>query len=97
MEDILYYNALYDLYKSLLTDSQKKYFEDYYFHNLSFTEIADDYQVSRNAAFKQVHIVTEKLEEYEEKLHLYKKRKKLLEIAQQIENEKIKKDLENII
>ena len=97
MEDVLYYNALYDLYGSLLTDSQKKYFEDYYFHNLSFTEIAEDYQVSRNAAFKQVHIVVEKLKEYEEKLHLYEKRNKLLEMAKEIENEKMKKDLENLI
>ena len=65
MEDVFYYNELYDLYGSLLTDKQKKYFEDYYFNNLSFSEMADAYDVSRNAAFKQTHIVTDKLEEYE--------------------------------
>ena len=33
MEEYVYYNELYDLYGDLLTDKQKKYFEDYYFSN----------------------------------------------------------------
>ena len=41
MDKYLYYNELYDLYGDLLTDKQKKYFEDYYFNNLSFSEMAD--------------------------------------------------------
>ena len=75
MEDIVYYNELYDLYGELLTDKQRKYFEDYYFHNLSFSEMAENYNVSRNAAFKQIHIVLDKLEEYERILQLKKKRR----------------------
>ena len=78
MEDVVYYNELYDLYGDLLTDKQKKYFEDYYFNNLSFSEMAEAYDVSRNAIFKQLHITTDKLEEYESKLGLLKKKKKLL-------------------
>ena len=35
MEDYVYYNELYDLYGNLLTDKQRKYFEDYYFNNMS--------------------------------------------------------------
>ena len=62
MEDVVYYNELYDLYGELLTDKQRKYFEDYYFHNLSFSEMAENYNVSRNAAFKQIHIVLDRLE-----------------------------------
>ena len=96
VEDIVYYNDLYDLYGSLLTEKQKEYFEDYYFHNMSYAEMAEDYDVSRNAMFKQVHIVIEKLEEYEEKLHLYQKKKKLLAISNQIVDEKIRDLLENI-
>lgn len=96
MEDIVYYNALYDLYGALLTEKQKEYFEDYYFHNMSYAEMAEDYEVSRNAMFKQVHIVIEKLKEYEEKLHLYQKKNKLLDISNQITDEKIRDLLENI-
>ena len=64
---------------------------------MSFSEMADDYDVSRNAAFKQVHIVMEKLDEYESKLELYKKRNELLKISSEIEDEKIKEKLENLI
>ena len=67
MEDVIYFNELYDLYGCLLTDKQREYFEDYYFNNLSFSEMAENYDVSRNAIFKQLHIATDKLEEYEEK------------------------------
>ena len=97
MEDVVYYNELYDLYGELLTDKQRKYFEDYYFDNLSFSEMAEDYDVSRNAAFKQVHIVIQKLEEYEKRLRLLEKKKLLLDIISQIKDEKIKSQLENLI
>jgi predicted DNA-binding protein YlxM (UPF0122 family) len=96
MDEIVYYNSLYDLYGCLLTEKQKEYFEDYFFHNMSFSEMADDYSVSRNAAFKQVHIVMEKLDEYEEKLKLFEKKNTLLELAKEEDNKEIKGILENI-
>ena len=97
MEDFVYYGELYDLYQELLTTKQKNYFEDYYFQNLSLGEMAENYDVSRNAIFKQIHIVTEKLEEYEEKLQLFKKKKKLEEISQSIDDLSIRKQLEELI
>ena len=96
MDDIIYYNDLYDLYGDLLTDKQKEYFEDYYFNNLSFSEMADNYDVSRNAIFKQIHIVTDKLVEYEEKLKLLQKKKMLTEIIENVKDVDIKKKLESI-
>ncbi len=77
MEDVILFNELYDLYGGLLTEKQREYFDDYYFNNMSFSEMADDYDVSRNAVFKQVHIVMDKLTEYESILHLKEKRDKL--------------------
>ena len=97
MEEVLYFNELYDLYSGLLTDKQREYFEDYYFNNLSFSEMAENYEVSRNAIFKQIHIVTDKLEEYESILKLHEKRKKLEEIARTIDNIDAKKALEELI
>ncbi len=82
MEDVVYYNELYDYYGELLTDKQKKYFEDYYFHNLSFSEMAANYGVSRNAVFKQIHIVLNKLDEYEKILKLKEKREKIRQLLQ---------------
>ncbi len=97
MDEVVYYNELYDLYGELLTEKQREYFEDYYFNNLSYAEMADDFDVSRNAIFKQVHIATDKLIEYEDKLHLLEKKKKLLEIIDEVEDKNIKKKLEEII
>ena len=97
MEYYIYYGELYDLYQQLLTDKQRSYFEDYYFQNLSLGEMAENYKVSRNAIFKQLRIVTDKLEEYEEKLQLLEKRKKLEEISQAIDDLSIKKQLEELI
>ena len=97
MEEVIYYNNLYDLYGDLLTDKQKKYFEDYYFNNLSFSEMAENYNVSRNAVFKQLHIVTDKLEEYESKLKKKKKREKLLKVIDSINDKKLKEKLEDLI
>ena len=97
MEDVLYFNELYDLYGDLLTEKQREYFEDYYFNNLSFSEMAENYDVSRYAIFKQIHIVTDKLKEYESVLKLHEKRKKLEEIVKNIDNFELKIALEELI
>ena len=68
---------LYDIYKNLLTDKQKSYFEDYYFMDLSLSEIAINNNVSRNAVFDQIKRVEKALLDYEEKLHLKNKFSKL--------------------
>ena len=83
IEKMVEIGLLFEQYKELLTDKQREYFEDYYFNNMSFSEMADDYDVSRNAVFKQVHIVTDKLTEYESILHLKEKRDKLDKILEE--------------
>ena len=72
-----YYSSLYDLYKSLLTDKQRGYFEDYYFNDLSLFEIASNNGVSRNAIYDQLQKVINILEDYESKLGLSRKEKAL--------------------
>ena len=59
--------------------------------------MAENYDVSRNAIFKQIHITVEKLQEYEEILHLFLKKQKLMD-ALQLEQEKdIKKQIEEVL
>ena len=76
----LYIISLYDTYNSLLTDKQRKYFEDYYFNNLSLQEIADSYDVSRNAISKTLKEIKEKLDYYESNLKLLGNNKKIREL-----------------
>lgn len=73
LEKIVYINELYDLYKDLLTDKQRDYFEKVYFDNYSLSETAEIYKVSRNAVHLQVNSVKADLIEYENKLHLREK------------------------
>lgn len=90
MENIIFYNSLYDLYGDLLTEKQKIYFEDYYFNNLSLAEMAENYGVSRNAISKQLHIITQKLINFENKLKLNDKREKLVDLVNKITDSKLR-------
>ncbi len=96
MDEVIYYNQLYDLYGQLLTEKQQEYFENYYFNNLSLSEMADNYGVSRNAIHKQLKIVIDKLEHYENILQLNDKFKKLELVLEKINNEQICKEIEEI-
>ena len=96
MEETIYYSALYDCYKSLFTEKQQSYFEGYYFYNLSFGEIGENEGVSRNAICKQVREVCKKLENYEEKLHLYQLKTMLEKWIESEQNEEIKTKLEKL-
>ena len=54
MEYRLYITSLYDIYNSLLTEKQKTYFEEYYFNNLTLSELSENYGISRNGIYKQI-------------------------------------------
>ncbi len=93
---LLYFNDLYDYYGELLTDKQKQYFEDYYLNNLTLSEIAENNNISRNAIHKQLKEAENKLEYFEEKLNLLNRRKKIENIIKNL-NEKIKREIEELI
>ena len=84
MEEFVYYNNLYDYYKELLTDKQRNYFEDYYQNNLTLSEMADNYLVSRNA-----------IQNYETKLKLCDKMNKIVDLVK--DDKKLLSEIERII
>lgn len=83
---------LYDYYENLLNENQRDIFEDYYFDNLSLNEIAENNAVSKNAIFKQLKSIEEKLIDYEEKLQFNKKFSKLEELVNKINDETLKEE-----
>lgn len=97
MEKNVHMVILYDIYNELLTDSQKQYFEEYYFNNLSLAEISENLDVSRNAVHKQIKVIEKKLEDFENVLKLYSKSIKLEKIIKKIDNKEIKKELEELL
>lgn len=96
MEKMFYLNDLFDLYGELLTDKQQMYFKDYYFDNLSYGEIGEKYGISRNAIFHQLKIIEEKLENFEKKLNLLDKKKRINDIIEIVDDKRIKDTLKNI-
>ena len=96
MEEVLYYTELFDFYGTLLTEKQQNYFKDYYFNNLSLSEIAENYEITRNAIHNQLREAKENLEYYEKNLQLIDKQKKVKKIYLEVTDEKIKKELKNL-
>ncbi|PAK44634.1 putative DNA-binding protein [Peribacillus simplex] len=66
-------NYLYDFYQSLLTEKQQSYMSLYYLDDYSLGEIADEYEVSRQAVYDNIKRTEAMLEEYEAKLLLFQK------------------------
>ncbi|GLB59377.1 putative DNA-binding protein [Cytobacillus sp. NCCP-133] len=66
-------NYLYDFYQSLLTPKQRSYMSLYYLDDFSLGEIAEEYEVSRQAVYDNIKRTEVMLEEYEEKLLLFHK------------------------
>lgn len=64
--------GLYEIYKKLLTDKQRDYFENYYYEDLSLSEIAENFEVSKTIVSKTLKQVESKLTELEETLGLNK-------------------------
>lgn len=83
MDNRVYLSDLFDIYGDLLTDKQKDYFIDYYFNNLSLSELSENYNVTRNAVHKSIKETEEKLISYEKVLKTYEKNKRIKEIIKE--------------
>ena len=73
MEEIFEQTMLYDFYGELLTEHQKQIYEDVVLNDMSLTEVAESYEISRQAVsdlMKRIHKI---LKGYESKLHLVEK------------------------
>lgn len=66
-------NFLFDFYQALLTEKQRSYMEYYYLDDLSLGEIAEEYEISRQAVYDNIRRTGAMLEEYERKLRLFEK------------------------
>lgn len=73
-------NYLFDFYQSLLTPKQKSYMSLYYLDDFSLGEIAEEYDVSRQAVYDNIKRTEAMLEQYEDKLLLFRKFQKRQEL-----------------
>jgi predicted DNA-binding protein YlxM (UPF0122 family) len=93
-----YINSLLDIYAELLTPYQQEIMDLYYQEDLSLKEIADEKEISRNAVFTLINRVEKILINYEEKLHLLEKRRRIQdELDTETNIDVLKAKLESIL
>lgn len=94
-------NFLFDFYQSLLTDKQRSYMELYYLDDLSLGEIAEEYEISRQAVYDNIRRTEMMLEEYENKLNLLEKfqqrQQLILQLEERIQEDQSKEQLQEMI
>ncbi len=87
---------LYDYYGELLTDKQKEYFKDYYFNNLSLSEISENRNVSRTAVHNVIKEAERKIRGFEKVLKNYEKSQKIKRLIENID-ENTRKKIEELL
>ena len=73
MEKIVEQTLLYDFYGELLTEHQRRIYEDVVFNDYSLSEVAQELGISRQGVHDNLKRCSRILEDYEEKLHLVEK------------------------
>lgn len=97
MEKIIERNLLYDFYGELLNEHQRKIYEDSAYGDLSLSEIADSYDVSRQGVHDLLKRCDKQLLEYEEKLHLIERFIKIRELTEKINEAADSEDEKDVI
>lgn len=100
MIKIVEQSMLYDFYGELLTEHQKKIYEDVVFNDMSPSEIAREENISRQGVHDLIKRCNKILKDYEDKLHLverFNNTKKDVNLIKEISNDyKITGNIEKI-
>ncbi|MBQ7839300.1 MAG: DNA-binding protein [Lachnospiraceae bacterium] len=85
MEKIVEQGLLYDFYGELLTEHQRRIYEDVVFNDMSLSEIAEEQGISRQGVHDLIKRCDRTLLGYESRLHLLEKFSRVKETVEQIE------------
>ena len=97
MERFVEQTLLYDFYGELLTEHQRQVYEDVVLNDYSCTEVAREYDISRQGVHDLIKRCNKILAYYEEQLHLVEKFLSIKEkVAQIHELAKGQQDIEQI-
>lgn len=86
MEEIFNKSILYDLYGGILSKNQQIVYEYHVIDDLSFTEIGEELNMSRQAAYDLFKNADKKLKEIDSKLELSMRFKDIEKLANEIKN-----------
>ena len=86
MEKIVAQGLLYDFYGELLTEHQRRVYEDVVFNDMSLSEIAEEQGISRQGVHDLIRRCDKILCDYESKLHLLEKFQMTKETVREIKS-----------
>ena len=96
MKEREYLLTLYEIYKNILTDKEKSYFEYYYFEDYSMQEIADNNNVSKSYVGKYIKSIENKLINFEKELNINDKNNKIRIIIKDLDSD-LKNKIEELL
>jgi hypothetical protein len=85
LEKTLRMGDLLAWYGTLLTEKQRDFFDLYYHQDLSLSEIADEFKISRPAVADNLRRAQEHLEHYEQALGLLARQEAHRKVLQQVD------------
>lgn len=90
MDNREYITSLYEIYKELLNEKERNYFEYYYFEDYSMQEIADLYKVSKAYASKYLNKINDKIINYEKILKINDRNFKIIDLLKNVNDSELK-------
>lgn len=85
MDNIYQQTMLFDFYGELLTEHQRKVYEDAVYNDMSLAEIAEEQGISRQGVHDLIKRCDKILADYEAKLHLVERFAKAKKTVQEIQ------------
>ena len=84
MDDIFKKSILFDLYGGILGENQQRVYEYHVIDDLSFTEIGEELNISRQAAYELFKTADRKLKDMDKKLELSNRFREIEKLAKDI-------------
>lgn len=86
MDKLYEQTMLFDFYGELLTEHQRRVYEDAVYNDLSLSEIAEEQGISRQGVHDLIKRCDKILQDYESKLHLVERFAKAKETVKEIQS-----------
>lgn len=90
-------NVLFDIYGDLLTKRQKEICSLYFEEDFSYTEISEALEISRAAVQDSLKKSMQQLHKYEDIIQYVSKRKRIVSLLKDLDDDKIKEEMLSIL
>lgn len=90
-------NVLFDIYGDLLTKRQKEICSLYFEEDFSYTEISEALEISRAAVQDSLKKSMQQLHKYEDIIQCVSKRKRIVSLLKDLDDDKIKEEILSIL